>query len=185
MGWGPSGSSTSPQSPGKTIILFLSLSLYISQSLNLSISISLSLASHSLAEDILLEWHVCRTKLDAKCFYRGTNLLTKKMLRNFPRIFEPLFCVFAVRQNSRQTSLPKIEKKIYFTDELLQERRENILGRNSRTPRHVRKVCAKRLCSSSGNCAMPVTPCVCERGGGGCPCGRTMGGRFLACLAVV
>ena len=62
-----------------------------------------------------LGWHVCRANFGTKDFFGAANFLTK-MLRNFPEIFEPLFCGFEkIPQNSRQISheisLPKIKSK--------------------------------------------------------------------------
>ena len=68
-----------------------------------------------------------RTKLARKIFSR--RIFSRKMLRSLPEFFEPLFCGSEkFPQNSHQISQrlfpsPKSKK---ITNELLQERRENI-----------------------------------------------------------
>ena len=82
-----------------------------------------------------LGWHVCRTKFARKLFFELRNL-SRKMLRNFPRIFEPLL---GGSKKSREIPSkspaklpsPKIKKKI--TDELLQDRREKYFGNGPNT----------------------------------------------------
>ena len=90
---------------------------------------------------LLWRWHVCRVNFARKIFFRATNFHTK----NAPK-FSPKFlslcsvCQKKSLENSLQIShkcfqisLRKIKKK--FTDELLQERREKLLGRPWACPR--------------------------------------------------
>ena len=76
----------------------------------------------------LLRWHVCRVNFFTKDFFE-LRIFLRKMLRNFPEIFEPLFCgsnpgKFTPNFPLNFPNFPaKNQKKI--TDELLQERREN------------------------------------------------------------
>ena len=84
----------------------------------------------------LLGWHVCRVNFARKMFFE-LRIVLRKMLRNFPRNFWAF--VLWVRKKSRKipskfpTKFSKFpcEKSKIFTDELLQERRENNLNVNT------------------------------------------------------
>ena len=61
-----------------------------------------------------LRWHVCRVNL-ARFYFFELRIFLRKILRNFPEMFEPLFCGSEkIPQNSRhishQISLRKIKK---------------------------------------------------------------------------
>ena len=73
----------------------------------------------------LLGWHICRTEFVRKILFELRNL-SREMLRNFPRFFEPLFCgVWKNPANFPPNFPAKNQKKI--TDELLQARKESEL----------------------------------------------------------
>ena len=75
---------------------------------------------------IFLGWYVCRTKLARNKFIEA-QIFSRKMLQNLPEMFEPLF--YGPEKSCK--FLPNFPQKKAFqkqkiTDELLQERRENI-----------------------------------------------------------
>ena len=77
---------------------------------------------HMSCFHMFLGWHVCRTKLARNIFFKA-RIFSRKMLRNFPRIF--LAFILWVRKNPTkfpanfpQNFPPQNQKKI--TDELLQ-----------------------------------------------------------------
>ena len=109
-------------------------------------------------------WHVCRVNFARKIFFE-LRISYEKCSEIFPEYFEPLFCGSEKipqnsRQNSHQISLRKMKKK--FTDELLQERRDNSFWR----------VCSQFLAERSQVCLRPSSsnsrgnPSSCWLGGG-------------------
>ena len=81
---------------------------------------------------IFLRWHVCRVNFARKIFFRATNFLTKNAPKNSPKCLS-LCSVGQKNPGKIPPNFPlnfpnfpaKNQKKI--TDELLQERRKNIL----------------------------------------------------------